>query len=54
MTNCKHGHIQIGCECHTFEEWLSNGVEIGKANGFNDAEIAEYTAYVELFKRVGK
>ena len=54
LTNCKHGYIKIGCETHTIDEWLANGVEIGKKNGFNDAEIAEYTAYVELFKRVGK
>lgn len=54
LTNCKYGHIQIGCKCGTFDWWLKNGEEVAKAEGFSDEEIAEYRAYVELFVKIGK
>ena len=53
-TNCKRGHIQIGCECHTFAWWLENGVKLARNHNFTDSEIEEYRAIVELFVKIGK
>ena len=54
LSNCKRGHIQIGCRCYTFSEWERHGLKIAKAEGFTSAEIEEYRAYVKLFKKIGK
>ena len=55
LTNATRGHIQIGCKLATFAWWLSpEGETFGRAAGFNDEEIAEYRAYIELFAKVGK
>jgi hypothetical protein len=54
LTNSKKGHIQIGCKCATFDWWKQNGREFALANGYTEDEIAEYTALVKLFCRVGK
>ncbi len=42
------GYISIGCERHTYQEWLDNGVQIGKANEYTDAEIADYMDWIRL------
>jgi len=42
------GYISIGCERHTYAEWVANGVEIGEDNGYTDAEIARYMAWIKL------
>ena len=42
------GYISIGCEHHTYAEWLERGVEIGKDNGYTEAEIARYMAWIKL------
>jgi hypothetical protein len=54
LTNCKKGHIQIGCECHTFDWWKKHGNALAKAHNFTPEEIAEYTAYINLFCEVGQ
>ena len=42
------GYISIGCERHTYQEWLDNGPQIGKDNGYTDAEIADYMDWIKL------
>ena len=42
------GYISIGCERHTYQEWLDNGEQIGKANEYTDAEIADYMDWIRL------
>ena len=42
------GYISIGCERHTYQEWLDNGVKIGKDNGYTDAEITDYMDWIRL------
>jgi hypothetical protein len=55
LTNSKHGHIQIGCECHPFEWWTGTEARaLAKAHNFTQSEISEYEAYIELFKKIGK
>ena len=54
LTNAKPGYIQIGCECHTFSEWRKVGPELATRNNFTPEEIAEYTAYLDLFEKIGK
>ena len=54
LTNCKRGHIQIGCMCQTFEWWQKNGEKEAEKQGFTKAEIEEYRAYIELFIKIGK
>lgn len=54
LTNAKHGYIQIGFHCKTVKWWVENYKDIGKKEGYSEEEIAEYGAYIELFKRIGK
>lgn len=54
LTNARHGYIQIGCHCKTIDWWLENYKDIGKKEGYTEEEIAEYGAYIKLFKKVGK
>ena len=42
------GYISIGCERHTYTEWLERGAEIGKDNEYTDAEIARYMAWIKI------
>ena len=42
------GYISIGCERHTYAEWLEHGEQIGRANKYTDAEIARYMAWIRL------
>ena len=53
-TNCKFGHISIGCEVHTFAEWKTNFRSIGKKHGYTEAQIEEYGAIIDLFCKIGK
>ena len=54
LTNCKHGHIQIGCLCNSLKWWKENGLVLAKENNFTEAEVAEYEAYIDLFEKVMK
>ena len=54
LTNCKKGHIQIGCHCLTFKEWKTKGMALARANNFTKEEIEEYRAYIKLFMAIGK
>ncbi|OGH07432.1 MAG: hypothetical protein A2W22_03115 [Candidatus Levybacteria bacterium RBG_16_35_11] len=42
------GYISIGCERHTYDEWLKDGENIGKNNGYTDDEINLYMAWIRL------
>jgi hypothetical protein len=53
-SNVKHGYIAIGCETHTFAEWQVNFESIGRANGYNTKQIAEYKAIIDLFVAIGR
>ena len=52
LTNCKAGHIKIGCKCQTIEWWLQHGEKIADEYGFSAEEKSEYRAYVELFAKL--
>lgn len=41
-------HIKIGCQIHTFKEWLMHGHKISIENGFSEDEFEEYKLYVLL------
>jgi uncharacterized protein YjbI with pentapeptide repeats len=38
----------IGCERHSYAEWLERGTKIGAANGYSGDEIARYMAFIRL------
>lgn len=38
----------IGCESHSYAEWLASYAEIGAENGYTEAEIERYGAFVRL------
>ena len=54
LTNCKKGHIQIGCHCKKIDWWMKNFEDIGKKECYTPEEIAEYGEYIKLFKKIGK
>lgn len=41
------GYISIGCERHTYDEWLSQYEGIGRENGYSREEIADYGAWIK-------
>ena len=42
------GYIAIGCERHTYDEWLERYEEIGKRHNYTTDEIADYGAWIHL------
>ncbi len=42
------GYITIGCERHTYDEWLERYEEIGKRHNYTTDEIADYGAWIHL------
>ncbi len=42
------GYITIGCERHTYDEWLERYEEIGKKHNYTNDEIADYGAWIQL------
>ena len=42
------GYIAIGCERHTYSEWLERAEKIGRRHGYTDAEISDYVAWIRL------
>lgn len=42
------GHIVIGCERRTYEEWLENYAAIGHKYGYTYEEIDDYGAWIQL------
>ena len=48
------GYISIGCERHTYQEWLDNGIQIGKDNGYTDAEASDYMDWIRIAIRALK
>ena len=53
-TNVKHGYIAIGCEVHTYAEWLKNYKAICAKAGYSEEQIKEYKAIIDLFVKVGR
>ena len=45
------GLINIGCESHSPTHWLKHYKEIGKKNGYTEAQIYEYGCLLSLFKQ---
>ena len=43
------GKIKIGCQEHTIEYWIENGVRIGKINNYSDKEIEQYIKWIKSF-----
>jgi hypothetical protein len=44
--------IHIGCQRFALEKWLSHYPKIGAANGYSEAEIAEYGIYLKAIEQV--
>jgi hypothetical protein len=42
------GYGHIGCERHTYDDWLARYQEIGAADGYTQAEIERYGAFIQL------
>lgn len=40
------GYGRIGCERHSYDEWLERGEEIGVSNGYSDADIQRYMRWI--------
>ena len=53
-SNCKHGWLKIGCEEHSFAEWVERFEAIARSHNLNEVEKTEYRAIVELFRVAGK
>ena len=47
-TNGESGKIQIGCHVKTFRQWQLHYAEIGKVEGYTEAEIEEYGKIIEF------
>ena len=44
--------LRIGCEVHSWEHWLSNYAEIGRAANMSEADIELYGEVIKLFYRL--
>jgi hypothetical protein len=42
------GYISIGCERHTYAEWLKRYEEIGDAHDYSAAEVAMYGRWISM------
>lgn len=40
------GNLQIGCEYHTLEHWLTDFEKIGNHNDYTESEIKQYGAFI--------
>lgn len=55
VCNAKAGYAQIGCKTAPFKWWTSPAGELfAKDHGYNEAEIREYRAIIELMQKIGK
>jgi len=45
-------YINIGCERHTLEHWLTHYKEIGKKNSYSDDEIEVYGMFIKLCNKL--
>ena len=41
------GYINIGCERHTYTDWLANYETIGKKYSYSDDEIRRYGSWIK-------
>jgi hypothetical protein len=44
-------YVQIGCECHTLEHWLTNYEQIGIKNGYSNKEINRYKRFMKAIRK---
>ena len=42
------GYVVVGCERHTYDDWLERYKDIGEENGYSAEEIADYGAWIKL------
>ncbi len=42
------GYIAIGCERHSYTEWLEQAEKIGRRYEYSAAEISDYVAWIRL------
>ena len=54
LSNCKHGHIAIGCQCHSYQYWIENYKNIGSKQGYTEDEIKEYSEHIRYMIKMGK
>ena len=47
-------HIAIGCEVHTFSDWLKNYKSIGKKNRYTPEQIKEYGEILKYLVKAAK
>jgi len=52
VTHCGPDQIAIGCEIHSFSEWLEQYETIGRKNGYTKEEIQEYFIYINTIKDI--
>lgn len=45
-------HIRIGCEVHTYKEWLMGYREIGAEAGYSKDEISQYGKQIKLMAEI--
>ena len=48
------GIVRIGCYHKPIGEWLNEYEGIGKAEGYGEAEIAEYRSHLDYFNQMMK
>ena len=51
---CAKGKLQIGCKSFEISFWLEKFKEIGKSEGYTDAQIDEYGMYIELANKLNQ
>ena len=54
VTHSNKGEITIGCYSYSISKWKKEYGEIGKREGYAEAEIKEYGMYINLIARIDK
>ena len=42
-------YLRVGCEVHSWDEWLTNYSEYGVSASFSDKEIQDHSRVIKLF-----
>ena len=42
-------YLRVGCEVHSWDEWLTNYNQYGVSAGFSDKEIQDHSRVIKLF-----
>ena len=53
VTNSAPGKITIGCQTHSFSDWLKYYKLIGKRSGYSPTEIQQYGSIIRLIVKIG-